>query len=204
MKNHRYDCLALEYDMENVMKKGVFLILLSVMFGCGRSPQIHYYQLYYDLPAAQQLSGEKIVYVPRFRAQAPYNRDQLIFLPSLYQVEFDFYRRWVQPPDLMLTQLFIEQARQSGHFSQVLSEIPADPHWIVEGEIQTFGERIRNGNRIAEFSIFVRIKDSQRSGVHFSQTFAASEPIRGAGADAIVSALSQVTRRVFDAILEKL
>ena len=185
------------------MKKMLVLLLFGVFLGCARSPQIHYYQLYYEVSAEENADAKKTLHVTRFRARAPFDRDQFVYMTTPYKVEFDFYRRWVESPDQMLTRLFIDHARQTGHFF-VSSITPAGPHRVLTGEIRTFGEQIQNGKRHAVFSIFIEIMDPQQSEIILSQVFTGMEPIRGAGADAILAAMSQVTRRIFDDIMEKI
>ena len=140
-----------------MMKKLLFILL--IFFACGSIPPTNYYTLDYPLPEANVEQQDVALYIPRFRAQTIYQKDNLIYKNEPYQYSFDPYRCWIDVPANLLTQKACEYFRALDMFDKVSTSLPRQPHYTLAATIISFEEVVENSTRSASFGLWIEIVD---------------------------------------------
>lgn len=178
----------------------VCLGLLWFSFGCG-TPRAYDYR-YFVLSAprdgtAAANGGTDILKVRNFRISDRYNRTELTYRSAEMMLETDYYRRYIVPPETMVT----EETRrwlQAGHvFGQVLDATSrASAPFSLEGNVSAiygdFRPELAPGPFKAVMEIqFVLIDERKADNtVVFHQSYRSEQPVAHASTEELIQGLS--------------
>jgi ABC-type uncharacterized transport system auxiliary subunit len=128
------------------------LMLLAFAAGCGAGagnvPETRYFVIDYTLKTSRN-SGPVIpvsVGVDKFRSDAVYRTDKIVFRKVPYQVEFYPYERWGARPEEIVTDRMIDHLLAINRFREVFRATSgANSDYLVRGRVKRFEEDSSKG-----------------------------------------------------------
>ena len=109
----------------------------------GNVPETRYFVIDYTLETSRN-SGPVIpvsVGVDKFRSDAVYRTDKIVFRKVPYQVEFYPYERWGARPEEIVTDRMIDHLLATNRFREVIRATSgANSDYLVRGRVKRFEE----------------------------------------------------------------
>jgi len=175
-------------------------LLIAFACGCGtqRAYDYRYFVLSVDHEAAAPTSaGAEVLKIRNFRISDRYNRTELTYRTAEMSIESDYYRRYIVPPESLVT----EETRrwlQAGHvFSQVLDATSrATAQFSLEGNVSAlygdFRPELAPGPYKAVMEIqFVLIDERKADNtVVFHQSYRSEQPVSRPATDELIQGLN--------------
>jgi len=119
---------------------------LSVLTGCGSLPLKQYYLLNY-IPSTQRDRLNLMAYsctirLRDFDIEEAYNRPQIVYRQSPFQLQYDYYRAWAVNPARMITDLVYKHLLTAGLVSSVIRRFDEGPkpEYELSGMIEALDE----------------------------------------------------------------
>ncbi len=175
---------------------------LLIAFACGCGTQRAYDYRYFVLSvdheaAAGATTRADILKIRNFRISDRYNRTELTYRTAEMSIESDYYRRYIVPPESLVT----EETRrwlQAGHvFSQVLDATSrATAQFSLEGNVSAlygdFRPELSPGSYKAVMEIqFVLIDERKADNtVVFHQSYRSEQPLSRPATDELIQGLN--------------
>ncbi len=187
------------------MFKHIFILLLVVLLSatCGRPPQTRYYDLELSLKP-QPLISAMPLFIHPFEAAAPLDQEHFIYKTSPYEVQRDPYRRWVQPPHLLLTDQARAFFRRNG-LMNVVNRLPVSREVCeLTGRVEHFEELAGGPQRFVRIAVWFEAGHGRSGRIFFSRLIEKRAPIEGNGPEDIVAAMSRAVEAVFSELAEAL
>jgi len=127
--------------------RSVICVSFSILFvGCGSLPNKQYYTLNY-LPSTNRERLSPAVYsctirLRDFDIEEAYNRPQIVYRQSPFQLEYDYYRVWAVKPSRMVTDLVYKHLLSAGLVSNVIRRFDEGPKpdYELSGMIEALDE----------------------------------------------------------------
>jgi cholesterol transport system auxiliary component len=170
-------------------------LLIAFACGCGtqRAYDYRYFVLSVDHEAAGATTRADILKIRNFRISDRYNRTELTYRTGEMSIETDYYRRYIVPPESLVT----EETRrwlQAGHlFSQVLDATSrATAQFSLEGNVSAlygdFRPELAPGSYKAVVEIqFVLIDERKADNtVVFHQSYRSEQPVARPATDELI------------------
>jgi cholesterol transport system auxiliary component len=175
-------------------------LLIAFACGCGtqRAYDYRYFVLSVDHEAAATTpAGAEVLKIRNFRISDRYNRTELTYRTGEMSIESDYYRRYIVPPESLVT----EEARrwlQASHvFSQVLDATSrATTQFSLEGNVSAlygdFRPELAPGPYKAVMEIqFVLIDERKADNtVVFHQSYRSEQPVSRPATDELIQGLN--------------
>ncbi len=168
--------------------------------GCG-TPRAYDYR-YFVLSApyegtAASIGGTEILKVRNFRISDRFNRTELTYRTAEMSLESDYYRRYIVPPETMVTEETRRWLQASRVFSQVLDATSrANAQFSLEGNLSAlygdFRPELAPGPFKAVMEIQFVLIDERRANntVVLHQSYRSEQPIAGARTDLLIQGLN--------------
>jgi ABC-type uncharacterized transport system auxiliary subunit len=179
---------------------GCVLIFLA----CGRPPQTHFYNLHLPQPAGKENVLPVTLFIRNIAADAPYQQDHLLFRDNQYEIQFDPYRRWVDPPQSFMQKIIADYLNESGAFRSVVTSLPSidDCVWSVSIQIKRFEESTEKGPRQAQLALAIELLDLEKHKIIWQGTLQASKEINSSAPSDIIKSMSEATADVLQQFVE--
>jgi uncharacterized lipoprotein YmbA len=120
--------------------------IASAIAGCGSVPMKQYYTLNY-LPSSQRERLQAspypcIVRLREFNIEEAYNRPEIVYRQSPFQLQYDYYRAWAVKPARMVTDLVYKHLVTAGLVSNVVRRYDEGPRpeYELSGTIEALDE----------------------------------------------------------------
>ena len=122
------------------------LLASLVLLGCGSVPVKHYFEMNY-VPAVnwQRLSPQPYpctIRVADLNIEQAYNRPEIVYRQSPFQLQYYFYRIWAVKPARMLTDLIYKHLIMAGLVSNVIRRYDESPrpNFDLSGTVEAVEE----------------------------------------------------------------
>jgi uncharacterized lipoprotein YmbA len=122
------------------------MVMIVVLGGCGSVPLKQYYTLNY-LPSSQRERLNPtpypcIVRLRDFNIEEAYDRPQIVYRQSPFQLQYDYYRAWAVKPARMVTDLVYKHLVTAGLVSNVVRRFDEGPkpEFELSGMIEALDE----------------------------------------------------------------
>ncbi len=150
----------------------LYLILFSIIFGCGGVPPTYYYRIHYDMPKHNSPDPVPVtIGIQPFDADVLYKGDRIVYRNSEYQVQFYHYHRWVAPPNKIVQESVLEQFQSSGVFQEVVNYPPSvTVDYILKGNIKAFEEWDEENSWYGLVSIAFELQHGESGGIVWQNT----------------------------------
>ncbi|HNW58501.1 MAG TPA: ABC-type transport auxiliary lipoprotein family protein [bacterium] len=186
------------------MRNALILAALALCCGCGRVPQVHYYDLVLDAPAPAAAPQPATLWVQPFSALPPSEQDRMVYRDSVSEIQFDAYRRWIAAPPELLRERLVAWLRASGRFSAVVTALPRrEACTTLAVQLVRFEETAESGQREAVTRFWYELTDAEggRLGSGYIEGRAVIPP---GSAAALIAAMRDSAARAFAQLLERL
>lgn len=124
----------------------VFVGAFIILSGCASVPLKQYYLLNY-IPSARQdrLNPTPYPYTLRLRdfdIEEAYNRPEIVYRQSAFQLQYDYYREWAVKPTRMISDLVYKHLFAAGLVSSVIRRFDEGPkpNYELSGMIEALDE----------------------------------------------------------------
>ncbi|MBD3385143.1 hypothetical protein GF407_09465 [candidate division KSB1 bacterium] len=187
-----------------MIKKAIIISIVALFWACGHMPQIRYYRL--QVPpgkdGSEKSTGQPLYIMP-VQSAPIYQQEKMIYQLSPYEIRFDHYRRWVEPPVKLLRRKALEYFRSTGVFSMTTDRPPLDDDfWVLEIDLMDLKEVVDDQNRSVVFHLRARFA-SQAEQQHIWQGMIEKrQKIQKPGGDGTAHATSLAIENAFDELLD--
>jgi ABC-type uncharacterized transport system auxiliary subunit len=173
------------------------VVAASLLLGCGafarKPPAKQRYLLAVGTPAATATARDPgvVLRVDVVRAAPLLVNRGFLYRVADDRVESDFYNELAVPPGPLVRDALIDWLRASGRFGSVVRGSKAEPHWIVESDLERFEADVRDPAALAAAIVLeVRLLDARGAPtrVVFERSYAATEPVPSRAPQALVDA----------------
>jgi ABC-type uncharacterized transport system auxiliary subunit len=125
----------------------IFVLALSLFFSCGKVPTKQFFLLNYQPePMKQRLLDSPYPYTVRVRGfgiEEAYNRPQIVYRKSPFQMQYYFFKVWAVKPVRMITDMVDKHLTSSGLVSHVIRRFDEGgnaPNYELSGHIDAIEE----------------------------------------------------------------
>jgi ABC-type uncharacterized transport system auxiliary subunit len=124
----------------------ISLAVFGTIVACGTIPLKHYYEMNY-LPSTHWTRLSPTPYpctirVADFGIEQAYNRPEIVYRQSPFQLQYYYYRVWAVKPDRMATDLIYHHVLMSGLVANVIRRYDQSPKpdYDLDGNIEAVEE----------------------------------------------------------------
>ncbi len=148
----------------------VLLTCAIFLIGCASVPTKNYYLINYEPePIANRKYEAPYPFVIRVKAleiEKAYDRNQIVYRKSPFELQYYFYRVWAVKPEIMLTDLIHKHLTSTGIVSHVVRRYDegAKPNYELTGRIEAIEEYNSEEVWFAHLAFrlnLVRLKDNR-------------------------------------------
>ncbi len=175
-------------------------LLIAFACGCGapRAYDYRYFVLSVDHEAAAGTpANTDILKIRNFRISDRYNRTELTYRTGEMSIESDYYRRYIVPPESLVTEETRRWLQAGGVFNQVLDATSrASAQFSLEGNVSAlygdFRPELAPGPYKAVMEIqFVMIDERKADNtVVFHQSYRSEQPVSRPATDELIQGLN--------------
>lgn len=184
------------------------LALCPLFLACGGVPQTFYYTLAKAPISPVETSGNShgtlavVLGVEKFKAEAIYEDDRLIYRESPVEVKYDHYRRWAARPAQLVTDEIIRQIDSKRLFENVIS-IPASARvdYILRGKLVAFEEWDRGEQWFGKVAFKVELYEASPRRLVWSGDFDCETPAEKRLPVSVVQAISQSLHKCVEELM---
>lgn len=182
-----------------------------VLLACGGVPQTFYYTLAKSPVTPAETSGNHhgtlavVLGVEKFKAEAIYEDDRLIYRESPVEVKYDHYRRWAARPAQLVTDEIIRQIDSKRLFENVIS-VPATARvdYVLRGKILAFEEWDRGEQWFGKVAFKVELYEASSRRLVWSGDFDCETPAEKRLPVSVVQAISQSLHKCVEKLMLEL
>ena len=188
------------------MKKSLLFIIL-ILLACGQIPETQYFTLNSKNVANQnpKTTNDAILYISRFDAAPIYEQDKLIHKISEYEIQFDYYRRWIYPPSELMTFLTCEYLSSTGYFNQVTLELPRTPlHYRLEATVTHFDYVYKAEKKYGCVGVDFKLFNAQNNEKFWTENIYIEQPVAGEGMKPFLDAMNTAVNKTLNQLQSKL
>jgi cholesterol transport system auxiliary component len=175
-------------------------LLIALASGCGtqRAYDYRYFVLSVEHEAAAPTAaGTDVLKIRNFRISDRYNRTELTYRTGEMSIESDYYRRYIVPPESLVTEETRRWLQAGRIFSQVLDATSrASAQFSLEGNVSAlygdFRPELAPGPFKAVIEIqFVLIDERKADNtVVFHQSYRSEQPVSRPATDELIQGLN--------------
>jgi ABC-type uncharacterized transport system auxiliary subunit len=175
------------------------LLAAALLQGCG-SAKVHsrdYYTLFYALTDQERLHPQpahpQVLRVRDFTVELAYDRQEIVYRYSPYQLEFYNYHQWVTKPQKMLTEMCWRHLRHANVFRDVTRSLKETlPEYELEATVQNIEEFDSDPEWYAHLAMTFRLIDYKTRAVVWHYSFDERRKVHNQSVVYVVRALSQI------------
>ena len=153
------------------------LAVPGAIIGCGTIPLRHFYEMNY-LPSTTWARSSPAPYpctirVADFGIEQAYNRPEIVYRQSPFQLQYYYYRVWAVKPDRMVTDLVYKHLLLSGLVANVIRRYDEStkPDYDLNGDIEAIEEYDSGELWFAHLALSVRLTKLSDGAVIYSRRF---------------------------------
>jgi ABC-type uncharacterized transport system auxiliary subunit len=185
--------------MKRVYGKILLAMLTLFLYQCGSVPSTHYYQIEYQ-PKPVKLLDTPLPYVVMindFETDLIYRDDKIVYRDSPYQVKYYNYRRWIAPPQRLVSEAIFSQIQQAGIFEIVTNEpIAQKTDLILTGRIRAFEEWDEATSWYGHVKIDFQLLKADTREIIWQNSFTQKQPVAINEPVEVVKAISAATQQI--------
>lgn len=184
-------------------------LALGACFG-GSSQSRAYFAIEYPRGEAVQRYQEPrypfTVRVRRFEALVAYDRQELVYRQTPYEISYDWFRLWAAKPRAMLAAIFRAHLRDANLFSEVVERLSTTlPKYELDCEVLALEELdATDGARFARIALRCVLIDFDTGAQAWTHTFDVKQRVHQRETHFLVRALSHLMEREVDALVDAL
>ena len=184
-------------------------VFLLALFGCGRPPEIHYYTI--EFKQIDQNNGKREATLPysigvvKLDGGVLYTDDRIIYRQTSFEVNFWNYRRWIAPPNVLVTEALRHVLKADGLFQDVMnypSAVP--PRMILTGKVTAFEEWDEQDRWLGKVAMHLTLTDLHKKTVVWEGSFEALEPAEQRHPVAVVKSINTALNRCLEEAVQSL
>lgn len=182
---------------------------LTACFG-GSSQSRSYFAIEYPRGEAVQRYAEPrypfTVRVRRFEALVAYDRQELVYRQTPYEISYDWYRLWAAKPRAMLAAIVRAHIRDANLFSEVVERLSTTlPKYELDCEVLALEELdSTDGARFARLALRCVLIDFETGVQAWTHAFDVKQRVQQRDTHFLVRALSHLMEREVDALVDAL
>jgi len=165
-----------------------------VLFSCGGIPPTYYYRVDYTLPGegSNHSVAPLTIGVTEFDAASLYEGDRIVYRNSPYEVNFYHYRRWVAPPNRLVTEHVFTHLKKTGAFAHVV-RFPADlaMDFVLGGKVRAFEEWDNGSEWYGLVTVEFSLRSVQTNEIVWEDAFSQKTRVPGKKPVQVVQAISE-------------
>lgn len=175
-------------------------VLIAFACGCGtpRAYDYRYFVLSVEHEAAAGVTaGRDVLKIRNFRISDRYNRSELTYRTGEMSIESDYYRRYIVPPESLVTEETRRWLQAGNLFSQVLDATSrATAQFSLEGNVSAiygdFRPELNPGPYKAVMEVqFVLIDERKADNtVVFHKNYRSEQPVARPATDELIQGLN--------------
>ncbi len=183
--------------------KRTFLIL-ALVGGCsGTAPNVRYYELQLELPAAQRpdaVAERPVLAVEPFEVDTAYDDNRIVYRESPVRLDYYFYHRWSASPGTMVADELRSAYAKSGGFAAVEEGVTRETTVVLSGRVLAIEEVDLSKQRWkGRLRLSLQLRDVKTGELLWSKRLEEEEPMRAPTQEALALALSAALGRVVKA-----
>ncbi len=177
---------------------------------CSAPPEIHYYTLDPEMQVASEDHSDAPVFpyrvgVVKLDGGVLYGDDRIIYRQTPYEVKHWNYRRWIAPPNELVTQTLRGVLKQEKIFSDVVGyPAPLPPRYMLSGKLLAFEEWDRPEGWLGRVAFRLTLTDLESRQVVWEDSFSAEEPVAQKQPVAVVQSLNRALQRCLQQVVDSL
>ncbi|HKS94704.1 MAG TPA: ABC-type transport auxiliary lipoprotein family protein [Terriglobia bacterium] len=183
--------------MSRTARALLILAALAMLAGCGgASHPIRYYTI--DLPAAPDAAHNPYpvtLLVARVTAPMILRDDRIVYRSGANELGTYEYRRWAEPPAVLLETCLLRMLRASGRYesvSEVTSKTRGD--FLLRARLYDF-EEVDSNAIAARVALEAELVDAKSGKVVWSHSYSHDEPVSEDDVASVVAALNKNLER---------
>ncbi|MDQ7064445.1 MAG: ABC-type transport auxiliary lipoprotein family protein [candidate division KSB1 bacterium] len=187
----------------------ILFVFLLAFISCGRPPRIHYYTI--EFKSIDQNNGKREAALPysigvvKLDGGVLYTDDRIIYRETPFEVNFWNYRRWIAPPNVLVTEALRQVLKADGLFQDVLSYPSAvPPRMILTGKVTAFEEWDEQDRWLGKVAMHLTLTDLHKKTVVWEGGFEALEPAEQRNPVAVVKSINTALNRCLNEVVQSL
>jgi len=178
-------------------------LTLVLLAACGKPPQRQYYMLNYE-PAkiehrAVQNPYPAVIRVREFSIEEAYNRSQIVYRLSRYELRYYNFKSWAVKPTRMVTDLFFKHLNSTQMVSGLVRRFDEGrrPDYELTGFIEALEEFDSEDLLFAHVAIRLTLTRLSDGAVVYSRLFDLRRRVYNRETHAIIREMSQIIEYIF-------
>jgi len=133
-------------NRDTVLRHLFGALAIAVIAGCGSVPHKQYYTLNYLPSSARERVSDSayqcVVRLRDFNIEEAYDRPEIVYRQSPFQLQYDYYRSWAVKPSRMVTDLVYKHLLTANLVSGVVRRYDEGPkpNYELSGMIEAIDE----------------------------------------------------------------
>ncbi len=185
----------------------VFLAI-GIILSCGRPPEIHYYTVEVNSGKKDANHTAQLPYavgIVKFDGGVLYTDDRIIYRESPYEVKFWHYRRWIAPPNILVTEAVREYIKAHEIFRDVVGYPSANPpHMLLTGKVKAFEEIDKPEGWYAKVALQLTLTDLKNKQVVWEDYVEATTEIPQKQPASVVESINRALNQCLEEIVQSL
>ena len=187
--------------MKRVFEYVLFLVVWSIgfsLFSCGNVPIKKFYMLNYEPEPlkARSFTGPYpyTIRVKEFDIEEAYERPQLVYRKSPFQLEYYFFRVWAVKPVRMITDVVHKHLASSGLVSHVIRRFDegSRPDYELSGYIEAIEEYDSDEVWFAHMSLRFKLTRISDNRMIYMRRFDRRKQVHQHDPEYVIRELSQI------------
>lgn len=180
----------------------LFALLALACAGCLKftvpPPVVQSYRLSYDPPPVAAEPLDVVLRVTPFGVNAVFDRESIVYREDEHRVGTYVHHRWMANPAAMISDLLARDLAASGAYRAVEKAVLVASDFDLNAEVEAIEEVVGNSSQahLQLTAMLVRPSGPRETRIALRKTYAASEPVNGAGGNALVAAMSRALARI--------
>lgn len=180
-------------------KFAVLILASAILAACGNVPETKYFTIEWQKLSATTTTGKDILHIQPFDAAPMLKYDKMMYKTSMYEVKYDNFRRWAVAPGTLLSYKAAEYFQKTGLFDSVVLELPSGTQsYSLLGYVNHFEEIDYNNKHSVFVSVTFELTNFESRQPLLTTTIEKQVDVKAHSADAIVAAMSEAVKLVFD------
>lgn len=187
--------------MKKILKKQLFLLFSLIFFlisGCGNVPVKKYYILNYEPDPLRYREYDKpypyTIRVKEFEIEKAYDRPQLVYKKSPFELQYYFYQIWAVTPTRMISDVIHKHLQSTGIVSHVVRRFDEGrvPDYELSGTIEAIEEYDSEEIWFAHISIRIVLTRTKDNRLIYSRHFDRRKKVLQHKPEYVIRVLSQI------------
>jgi ABC-type uncharacterized transport system auxiliary subunit len=184
----------------------LFLLgIINLALGCAEIPQKKYYLLQYQLPqmAESKPKFPAVLRVMMPRTDSTFDRLQLVYRYSPYQLEFYNYHLWVVKPQKMIEDLMLQHLSRTNLFTMVSKSPEQLPDYTVQTDLEVIEELDSQDYWFAHLAMNIRLVRQKDESTIITYRFDQRKKVFVKDPEMVVKTLCEILKIEMDTFIDK-